>query len=180
MTRSARWTDQTQVGDALGVVFSAVDSALRSDPDVDARLGALHQSADTQQLLVAISIATLDQLGDGIGDEAAPSSGALAAALLDRAVQFDLSPRSAVHAAAGRLEIVGRHERWLLTAELRRSRAAASDDALVDGAIALLAATVELAARRRGQSPELMAERLCLAASSRQRTCTPSTSNVGA
>ncbi|HWM18472.1 MAG TPA: hypothetical protein VNO51_02210 [Ilumatobacteraceae bacterium] len=179
MTRPARWTDENQVGDALGVVFSAVDAALRSDPDVEARLDALHRWADMQQLLVAISIATLDQLGDGI-DAAAPSSGALAAALLDRAVQFDLSPPSAVHAAAGRLEVVGRHERWLLTAELRCSRTAASDDGLVDGAIALLAATVELAARRRGQSPELIAERLCLAASSRQRTCTPSPSNAGA
>ena len=66
-----------------------------------------------------------------------------------------------------------RHDRWQLSAELRRSRAADSDAGLVDGAIALLAAVVELSARRRGHAPELMAERLCLAASSPQPTRTP-------
>ena len=55
-------------------------------------------------------------------------------------------------------------------AELRRSQAAESDAGLVDGAVALLAAVVELSAQRRGMAPELMAERLCLAASSPQPT----------
>jgi hypothetical protein len=179
MTRTERWTDADQIGDVLDVMLRAVAAALRADPAVDVPLDALHQWCDTSELLVAISITTIDQLGDGIGDAPVPSTGDLAGALLERAVQFDLSPRSAVHAAASRLDVVGRHDPWLLTAELRRSRAACSADELVDGAIALLAAVVELSAHRRGHEPELIAERLCQAASSRRRSCAPSTLNAG-
>ena len=177
MTRTERWTDADQVSDVLDVMLTAVDAALRADPAVDVRLGALHQWSDTYELLVAISITTIDQLGDGIGEAPVPSTGGLAGALLERAVQFGLSPRSAVHAAACRLGAVGRNDRRLLTAEVRRSRAAGSADELVDGAIALLAAVVELSARRRGQAPELVAERLCQA-SSRRRSRAPSTLNA--
>lgn len=154
----------------LGVVLDAVDAMLHAAPDVDARLETLHRLGDTHQLLVAISIATLDQLDDVLEYPSATSGGNIAAALLDRAVQFDVAPRSTVHAAACRLEVVVRDDRWQLTGELRRSRAAGSDLGLVAGAIALLAAIVELSARRRGMAPELMAECLCMAASSLQPT----------
>jgi hypothetical protein len=182
MTPPERWTDDEHVIDVLGVVLGAVEAVLLADPAIDVRLAAVHRCVDTDQVLVAISIATLDQLGDGIGDGTGDvrgaSTGDLAAALLDRAVQFDVSPRSAVHAAAGRLEAVRRNDRWRLTSELRRARAIDSDNGLVDGAIALLAATVELCAQRRGQTPELMAGRLCRAASSQQRKRAPSPQNV--
>ena len=168
MTATSRWTDDHLVGDTLGVVLAGVEAALRADPAVETNLGMLHELGETRQLLAAISIATLDQLGDGLDGGRTPSAGDLAAALLDRAVQFHLAPPSAVHAAASRLDLVARRDRWQLQAELRRSRAANSDAGLVDGAIALLAAVVELSARRRGLPPELMAERLCLAASSPQ------------
>jgi hypothetical protein len=179
MTRTGRWTDADQVSDVLDVMLRAVDAALRADPAVDDRLGDLHQWSDTHELLVAISITTTNQLGDGISGASVPSIGDLAGALLERATQFGLSSRSAVHAAACRLGVVGRNDRWALTAELRRSRAAGGADGLVDGAIALLAAVVELTAQRHGQDPELMAERLCQAALSRQRSCAPSTLNAG-
>jgi hypothetical protein len=170
MTAMARWTDDEVVSDVLGVVLDAVEAVLRAAPDVETRLDTLHQLGDTEQMLVAISIATLDQLGDGLEYLGTTTGGDLAAALLDRAVQFDVAPRSTVHAAACRLEVVVRHDRWQLTGELRRSRAAGSDAGLVAGAIALLAAIVELSARRRGLAPALMAECLCLAASSLQPT----------
>ncbi len=151
-------------------MLAGVEAALRADPSVEVCLDTLHQMGETRQLLAAISIATLDQLGDVLDGGRAPSAGDLAAALLDRAVQFDLAPSSAVHAAASRLEVVALRDRWQLSAELRRSRAAISDAGLVDGAVALLAAVVELSARCQGLAPELMAERLCLAASSLQPT----------
>ena len=170
MTDTARWNDDILVGDALGVVLAGVEAALRADPSVGVWLDTLHQLGETRQLLAAISMATLDHLGDMLAGGQAPSTGDLAAALLDRAVQFDLAPSSAVHAAASRLEVVALRDRWQLIAELLRSRAANSDASLVDGAVALLAAVVELSAQRRGLAPELMAERLCLAASSPQPT----------
>jgi hypothetical protein len=170
MNSTGRWTDDAQVREVLGVVLAAVEAALCADPTVEVRLERLHRMGDTHQLLVAISIATLDQLGDGLGGVGATSGGDLAASLLDRAVALELSPTSAVHAAACRLDAVGRRDRWQLSGELRRSRGAGSDAALVAGAIALLAAVVELSARRRGLAPELMAECLCLAASSLQTT----------
>lgn len=170
MTAKARWTDDEVVSDVLGLVLDAVEAVLRAAPDVEVRLDTLHQLGDTQQVLMAISIATLDQLGDGLEYLGTTTGGDLAAVLLDRAVQFDVAPRSTVHAAACRLEVVVRHDRWQLTRELRRSRAAGSDAELVAGAIALLAAIVELSARRRGLAPALMAECLCRAASSLQPT----------
>ena len=170
MTAKARWTDGEMVSDVLGVVLDAVDAMLHAAPDVGVRLDTLHRLGDTRQVLVAISIATLDQLGDGLECLGTTSGGDLAAELLDRAVQFDVAPKSTVHAAACRLEVVVRNDRWRLIGELQRSRAAGSDAGLVAGAIALLAAIVELSARRRGLAPQLMAECLCLAASSRQPT----------
>ena len=98
MTATVRWTDDRLVGHALGVVLAGVEAALRADPSVGMRLGALHQMGDTRQMLAAISIATLDQLGDVLEDGRTPSAGDLAAALLDRAVQFDLASPAAVHA----------------------------------------------------------------------------------
>jgi hypothetical protein len=182
MTPPERWTDDAHVIDVLGVIFGAAEAVVRADPIVDIRLACLHRCGDTDQVLVAIAVATLDQLSDGIGDRIGDvrreSTGELAGALLERAVQLDLSPRSAVLAAASRLDAVRRNDRWMLAAELRRARAIDSDDGLVAGAIVLLAATVELCARRRGQAPELMAGRLCRAASSRQRKRAPSPLNV--
>ncbi|MGH9132736.1 MAG: hypothetical protein ACRDZZ_02275, partial [Ilumatobacteraceae bacterium] len=59
---------------------------------------------------------------------------------------------------------------WAVSGDRRRSRAAGSDAELVAGALALLAAVVELVARRRGIAAELMAGRLCAAASALQTT----------
>ena len=170
MTATASWNDDLVVDHALGVVLASVEAALRADPSIGIWLETLHQLGETRQLLAAISIATLDQLGDVLDGGRAPSAGDLAAALLDRAVQFDLAPSSAVHAAASRLEVVALRDRWQLISELRRSRAAHTDAGLLDGAVALLAAVVELSAHRRGLAPELMAEHLCLAASAPQPT----------
>ena len=170
MTATARWTDDRLVGHALGVVLAGVEATLRADPAVDTCLMTLHEMGETGELLAAISIATLDQLGDVLEGGRIASAGDLAAALLDRAVQFGLAPPSAVHAAAARLEVFVRGDRWRLTAELRRSRTANSDGGLVNGAVALLAAVIDRSAQRQGLAPELMAERLCLAASSPQPT----------
>ena len=134
-------------------------------------LGALHQMGETPQMLAAISIATLDQLGDVLDDDRTPSTGDLAAALLDRAVQFDLASPSAVHAAASRLDVIARRDHWQLHgrgAPLASRRTPMPPSSTARSRCWLPSSNRPL--ERRGLPPELMAERLCLAASSPQPT----------
>lgn len=123
---------------------------------------------DLGEVLVAISIATLERLEAAVaaGPSFQPRDGRpVAQELLSLAQQFGHCDHETVHSAAWRLDAVRQGDRHQASLDIEQARSTASEDELLGGATALLAATVVLWARRTGQSTTAAASELCLAAS---------------
>ena len=123
---------------------------------------------DLGEALIAISFATLERLEAAVA--AGPSFQAhdgrpIAQELLSLAQAFGHCDHETVHSAAWRLDAVRQGDRHQASIDIEHARSIASEDELLGGATALLAATVVLWARRSGQASTVAASELCLAAS---------------
>lgn len=159
-----------RVREALACLYGAVAAVMRDDDDgASILLGDLRSCFDdVADLLVAISVATLERLEAAIaaGPAIEPAHGRpIAHELLSVAHGYDVAARDAVQYAAWRLDAVRQGDRHQVMLDVAGSRAIASDEELINGAAALLAATVVLWARRTGQLPGHAVVDLCLAAS---------------
>ncbi len=125
--------------------------------------------ATSEQLLTAIALATLDRLGAITESTAVPVSKDdienVAQQLVASACSYGISPRSMVRTAAKRLDTLSKNDEVLSNSGTQIGPHTADDQ--IDGAVALLTATIALWARRTGQSPRKAASDLCLAASYR-------------
>lgn len=162
--------DETvRVRSALVCLYGAVASVMRHDVD-DARLllTDLHDAfEDIDEVLVAISLATLERLeaAVGSGPSLAPQQGRpIAQELLFVAHGYGVARLPAVQSAAWRLDAIRQGDHGQALADISAGRMRTTDAELVLGAISLLGATVELWARRTGQSPCAAIGDLCLAA----------------
>jgi len=159
-----------RVREALACLYGAVAAVMRHDDDGTALLltdlaGCFDGFDD---LLVAISVATLERLeaAVGAGPSIEPAEGRpIAQELLAVAHGYRVASRDAVQYAAWRLEAVRQGDRHQVMLDIAGSRAIATDEELILGATALLTATVVLWARRTGQTPSGAIIDLCLAAS---------------
>jgi hypothetical protein len=162
---------QRRLDAAMVDLYGAVAAMIRCDR-VGARLLLAELRADvrnTAELLVAISFATLERLEAAFDDRSLrPHDRPLAGDFVRAAVGYGAATTSAVHAAAWRLDAVRRNDRRRARRDVTGSRRIATDEHLVAGAVALLAAVVELAARSAGDDPDVAARQLCLAASMRR------------
>lgn len=122
---------------------------------------------DVNEVLMTISIATLERLeaAVGTGDASVEDSGLSARQVLAMASEYGLSSRRTVHAAAWRLDAIREGDRRRAAADIVRSQSIGTEIELTYGAIALLAAIVAVWANRTGRSPKVAASDLCLAAS---------------
>lgn len=159
-----------QIRDALMSLYGLVAAVVRDDQEgVEILLRDLRQAFDNpHELLTTIAFVTLDRLDatiDDCGRLDEHDGRDLAADLLALAHHFHLAGPGSVEAAAWRLDAVRRRNHTQMVAEINGARMLATDDDLLAGAVALLAATVSLWARRTGQSPRRAAADLCLMAS---------------
>jgi len=159
-----------RVREALVCLYGAVAAVMRHDDDGTALLLADLTSCfgELDDLLVAISVATLERLeaAVGAGPSIEPAQGRpIAQELLSVAHGYHVANRDAVQYAAWRLDAVRQGDRHQVVLDIAGSRAIANDGEIILGATALLAATVVLWARRTGQTPTRAISDLCLAAS---------------
>ena len=159
-----------RVREALVCLYGSVAAVMRRDAEgTELLLTDLTGCfADLEDLLVAISVATLERLeaAVGAGPTIEPTQGRpIAQELLSVAHGYRMAERDAVQYAAWRLDAVRQGDRHQVLLDIAGSRAIADDDELVRGAVALLAATVVLWARRNGQTADAAITDLCLAAS---------------
>lgn len=159
-----------RVREALVCLYGAVAAVMRHDDDGTALLltDLTECFADLEDLLVAISVATLERLeaAVGAGPSIEPTHGRpIAQELLSVAHGYHVSNLDTVQCAAWRLDAVRQGDREQAIVDIAGSRTVATDHELILGATALLAATVVLWARRTGQLPSRAATDLCLAAS---------------
>jgi 3,4-dihydroxy-2-butanone 4-phosphate synthase len=162
--------EMVRVREALSCLYGAVAALLRQDRSgCELLLGDLRDAFDdVGDVLVAISVATLERLEAAVsaGPSIAPHEGRpIAQDLLALAAAFGSASHHTVQYAAWRLDGVRQGDRRQAVDDIRRARTEADDDELVRGAVALLAATVVLWARRTGQTASRAASDLCLAAS---------------
>ncbi len=158
------------VRDALASMYGAVAAVVRDDrAGLDLLLWDLYQSFDDfTELLATMSFATLDRLQAALAVGHAPSpreTRALAEHLLTEAHRLALADAVPVQSAARRLDAVRRHDHDEVTAEVEHARTVATDVELLNGATALLAATVAVWAERAGRNATRAVSDLCLAAS---------------
>jgi hypothetical protein len=158
------------VRDALASMYGAVAAVVRDDrAGLDLLLRDLYCSFDDfTELLATVSFATLDRLQAALAEGHAPSpreTRALAEHLLTEAHRLALADAVPVQAAARRLDAVRRHDHDEVSAEVQHARSVASDVELLNGATALLAATVSVWADRSGRNANRAVSDLCLAAS---------------
>ena len=159
-----------RVREALVCLYGAVAAVMRHDDDGTSLLLADLTGCftDLDDLLVAVSVATLERLeaAVGAGPSIEPAQGRpIAQELLSVAHGYHVANRDAVQYAAWRLDAVRQGDRHQVILDIAGSRAIATDEELILGATALLAATVVLWARRTGQAPATAVRDLCLAAS---------------
>lgn len=159
-----------RVREALVCLYGAVAAVMRHDDDGTALLlsDLAHCFADVDDLLVAISVATLERLeaAVGAGPSIEPAQGRpIAQELLSVAHGYHVCALDTVQYAAWRLDAVRQGDRHQAVADIAGSREIATDQELILGATALLAATVVLWARRTAQAPSRAITDLCLAAS---------------
>ena len=159
-----------RVREALVCLYGAVAAVMRHDDDgIRILLADLTECfTDLDDLLVAISVATLERLEAAVG--AGPSieqaeGRPIAQELLSVAHGYRVADRDAVQYAAWRLDAVRQGDRHQVALDIAGSRAIASDEEIILGATALLAATVVLWARRTDQTASRAIGDLCLAAS---------------
>jgi len=161
---------------ALVNLYGAVAAVMRTDwPALRLMVSDLTDALDgVEDVLVVISLATLECLWDGFGfverhpgavESDADNSAVAARELLAIAAGFELSSPDLISAAAWRLEAVRSGDRDRAAADIIQSLHLGSEAELVDGAIALLAAIVTRQARRSGRSPQRLASDICLAVS---------------
>ena len=161
---------------ALVNLYGAVAAVMRKDwPALRLMVSDLTDALEgVEDVLIVISLATLECLWDGFGlverhpgsmDSGADNSAVVARELLAIAAGFDLSSPDLVNAAAWRLDAVRSGDRDRAAADIVQSQRLGSEMELVDGAIALLAAIVTRQARRSGLSPQRLASDICLAVS---------------
>ncbi|MCB1001521.1 MAG: hypothetical protein KDB40_19680 [Acidimicrobiales bacterium] len=162
--------DNDQVRDTLSCMYGAVAALVREDRiGMEVLLDDLRRTCtDPTELLATMAFATLDRLDAALttGTQLSPrETRALAQRLLTDAHRFALVDAIPVQAAARRLDAVRRHDHGLVAAEVMHARTAASDPELLFGAVALLAATVNIWAERSNRSLHKAIGDLCLAAS---------------
>jgi hypothetical protein len=134
---------------------------------VDSLITMLRRSfSHVSDVLVIISLVTLDRLDAALNGEGRPGAGSDvdAGRLISHAVRSGRAERCSVAAAAWRLEAIRLGDLEGIGADIAESRFIASDDELMRGAIALLATIVALGAQRDGVRAGQAAEDLCLAA----------------
>ncbi len=158
------------VRDALSSMYGAVAALIREDRiGMELLLGDLRENFDDfTELLATIAFATLDRLDAALTSGCALSpreTRGLAQHLLTEAHRFALVDAIPVQAAARRLDAVRCHDHEFVTAEVMHARTVASDADLVCGAVALMAATVNVWADRSGRTTHKAIADLCLAAS---------------
>ena len=152
--------------DAMSQLYGAAAALVRGDrPGAELLVGDLRMSIPSlEELLVTISVATLERLEDAfrhvsLGDPRRP----IAQQMVARAVSYRIARPATVHAAAWRLDPVRRADRAAAAENVAQSRRVGSDDELALGAVALFAAALELGASSRGIDAESTARRLCYA-----------------
>lgn len=158
-----------RVRSALVCLYGAVASVMRHDAnDAHLLLADLRESfEDIDEVLVAISLATLERLeaAVGSGPSLAPQQGRpIAQELLGVAHGYGVARVGSIQSAAWRLDAIRQGDHEQAMADITSARGRTTDAELVFGAVALLAATVVLWARRTGQSPNTAITDLCLAA----------------
>lgn len=157
------------VRDTLSSMYGAASALLREDRlGMELLLDDLRSNEDVTELLATMAFATLDRLDAALttGTPLSPrETRALAQQLLTEAHRFALVDAIPVQAAARRLDAVRRHDHGLVAAEIMHARTVANDCDLLQGAVALLAATIEVWARRSGRTVHKAIADLCLAAS---------------
>ena len=162
---------QDRIDAAMVNLYGSVAAMIRGD-----RIGARLLLADlrlemrsTPELLVAVSFATLQRLEAAFEERSLRTHDRpLAGDIVRTAIGYGAAPASSVHAAAWRLDAVRRNDRRRARRDVSGSRRIATDEQLVAGAVALLAAVVELAATCAGDEADVAARQLCLAASMRR------------
>lgn len=122
---------------------------------------------DVNEVLLTISIATLERLEAAVGTsgDSLEESGLTARQVLAMASEYGMSSRRTVHAAAWRLDAVREGDRSRAAADIVRSQTIGTELELAHGATALLAAIVAVWANRTGRTANVAALDLCLAAS---------------
>ena len=158
------------VRDALSSMYGAVAALIREDRiGMELLLDDLRRGFDDfTELLATMAFATLDRLDAALttGTPLSPrETRSLAQRLLTDAHRLALVDAIPVQAAARRLDAVRRHDHGFVAAEVMHARTVASDAALLFGAVALLAATVNVWAERSHRTLHKAIGDLCLAAS---------------
>lgn len=153
----------------LVCLYGAVAAVVRGDTD-GARIllsDLQDDDDDLTEVLVAISIATLERLRVAMAatSHLQQERDDLAANLIAQATAYRVSTARSVQGAALRLDAVRRGDHEGAASDVEHAAADSSPAELVLGATALLAAIVALWARLSGQSVRRAATNLCLAAS---------------
>jgi predicted DNA repair protein MutK len=162
--------EMVKVRSGLVCLYGAVAAVLRRDDlGRDLLLADVRDAFDDLgDVLVTISLATLERLEAAVmcrpvvgGDGGRP----IAQEILRVAKEYEICDPSAVRSAAARLDGVRQGDRIRAAEDVREACELATEEDLVRGGTAVLAATVAVWARRSGQSPRRAATELCLVAS---------------
>lgn len=155
------------VRNALVSLYGSVAAVIRTDWFAAELMTSHFRRAfdDIGEMLILISLTTLERIHEVSPDELTDDSSNLARDMLTTAHGFSMASRATVHSAAWRLEAVRRGDAAAAAADITLSRTLGEDGELLRGSIALLTAIVTLHAIRTERPPGAVAVDLCMAAS---------------